>query len=136
VIILQTLPAVAIALYGRWLHRWALVAGWLAGMAYGMYLLYLIPNPASHHAHFGGSALTLDKLDVFGWRPFGGSQVQIYVGFVALVVNLAVAVLLTVALRAASVSNGTDETAPDDYHADEHDERVKPPPAGVEEVLG
>jgi hypothetical protein len=34
------------------------------------------------------------------------------------------------------VSNGTDETAPDDYHADEHDERVKPPPAGVEEVLG
>jgi SSS family solute:Na+ symporter len=136
VIILQTLPAVAIALYGRWLHRWALVAGWVAGMAYGVYLLYLIPNPASHRAHFGGSALTLDKLDLFGWRPFGGSQVQIYVGFVALVVNLAVAVLLTVALRAAAVSNGTDETAPGDYHADEHDERVKPPLTGVGEVLG
>jgi len=27
VIILQTLPAVAIALYTRWLHRWALTKG-------------------------------------------------------------------------------------------------------------
>ena len=47
VIILQTLPAVAIALYTRWLHRWALVAGWVVGMGYGLYLLYLIPNPAA-----------------------------------------------------------------------------------------
>ena len=47
VIILQTLPAVAIALYTRWLHRWALVAGWAVGMGYGLYLLYLIPNPAA-----------------------------------------------------------------------------------------
>ena len=47
VIILQTLPAVAIALYTRWLHRWALIAGWVVGMGYGLYLLWLIPNPAS-----------------------------------------------------------------------------------------
>ncbi len=64
VIILQTLPAVAIALYTRWLHRWALVAGWVAGMALGMYLLYVIPNPAANKAHFGGSALALDKLSL------------------------------------------------------------------------
>ena len=57
VIILQTLPAVAIALYTRWLHRWALIAGWAVGMAWGLYLLYLIPNPATGTAHFGGSAL-------------------------------------------------------------------------------
>ena len=93
VIILQTLPAVAIALYTRWLHRWALVAGWVVGMGYGMYLLYLIPNPAAKRLHFGGSALALDKLTLLGWHPFAGSQVQIYVGFVALVVNLVVAVV-------------------------------------------
>jgi SSS family solute:Na+ symporter len=128
VIILMTLPAVAISLYTRWLHKWALVAGWAAGMAYGMYLLYLIPNPASAHLHFGGSALSLAKLTLFGWHPFGASKVQIYVGFVALVINLVVAVLVTLVLRARKVPNGSDETAPSDYHADEA--------TGVPEELG
>lgn len=131
VIILQTLPAVAIALYTRWLHRWALVAGWLVGMAYGMYLLYLIPNPTTQKAHFGGSALTLDKLTVFGWHPFAGSQVQIYVGFVALILNLVVAVVLSAVLHALKVGNGTDATEGPDYHADEDSKRLKP----VAEVL-
>jgi solute:Na+ symporter, SSS family len=126
VIILQTLPAVAIALYTRWLHRWALVAGWVVGMAYGMYLLYLIPNPAAAKAHFGGSALTLDKLTVFGWHPFAGSTVQIYVGFVALVVNLVIAVVVSVVLHAMKVRQGTDETHGADYHADEGSERLRP----------
>ena len=126
VIILQTLPAVAIALYTRWLHRWALVTGWLVGMAYGMYLLYLIPNPAANKAHFGGSALTLDKLTVFGWHPFAGSQVQIYVGFVALILNLVVAVVVSAVLHALKVGNGADATQGPDYHADEDSKRLKP----------
>jgi SSS family solute:Na+ symporter len=126
VIILQTLPAVAIALYTRWLHRWALVAGWAAGLAYGLYLLYQIPNPAAKKLHFGGSALPLGKLDVFGWHPFAGSSVQIYVGFVALVLNLLVAVLVTVVLRRTGSPEGTDATAVEDYHVDEDSPRVKP----------
>jgi len=126
VIILQTLPAVAIALYTRWLHRWALLAGWVVGMTYGMYLLSIIPNPATGRRHFGGSALTLDKLTILGWHPFAGSTVQIYVGFVALVVNLVVAVVVTWLLRAAGVFNGPDQTAPADYHADEGSPRLKP----------
>ena len=131
VIILQTLPAVAIALYTRWLHRWALVAGWVVGMGYGLYLLWLIPNPASGKAHFGGSALTLDKLTLFGWHPFAGSPVQIYVGFVALVLNLVVAVLVTLALRAGHVGDGEDATHPADYHADEGSQRLRPVAAAV-----
>jgi SSS family solute:Na+ symporter len=119
VIILQTLPAVAIALYSRWLHRWALVTGWAVGMGYGLYLLYLIPNPAAGRAHFGGSALALDKLTLLGWHPFAGSQVQVYVGFVALLLNLIVAVVLTPVLRGRQVAEGADATAPPDYHADE-----------------
>ncbi len=126
VVILQTLPAVAIALYTRWLHRWALVAGWVAGMGYGMYLLYQIPNVAAKKAHFGGSALTLDKLDLLGWQPFAGSTLQIYVGFVALAVNLLVAVLVTLVLRRTGTSAGADATSPQDYHADEGSSRVKP----------
>jgi SSS family solute:Na+ symporter len=123
VIILQTLPAVAVALYTRWLHRWALIAGWLVGLSYGLYLLYQIPNPAAKRLHFGGSALTLDRLSVFGWHLFPGSRVQIYVGFVALVVNLVVTVIASVALRAAAVSNGTDTTTQSDYHADEESDQ-------------
>jgi solute:Na+ symporter, SSS family len=36
--ILQTLPSVVIGLYTRWFHRWALIAGWAAGMATGTYM--------------------------------------------------------------------------------------------------
>jgi SSS family solute:Na+ symporter len=131
VIILQTLPAVAIALYTRWLHRWALVAGWVVGMGYGLFLLYLIPNPAANRLHFGGSALALDKLTLLGWHPFAGSQVQIYVGFVATVLNLLVAVILSPILRGRS-AEGTDATSPADYHADEGSERLRP----VAEAVG
>ncbi|MBB4904413.1 monocarboxylate uptake permease MctP [Actinophytocola algeriensis] len=127
VIILQTLPAVAIALYTKWLHRWALIAGWAVGMGWGMVLLYQIPNPASGRMHFGGSALALDKLNIFGWVPFDGSKVQIYVGFVALIANLLVAVIVTLIIRRMkNVSNGDDDTMGDDYHVDEHDENLRP----------
>ncbi|MGO1053920.1 monocarboxylate uptake permease MctP [Crossiella sp. CA198] len=125
VIILQTLPAVAIALYTRWFHRWGLVAGWIAGMGYGLYLLYLIPNPAAGRAHFGGSALTLDKLSLLGWEPFAGSKTQIYVGFIALVVNLVVAIIGTLIARQLKAFNGTDETKGEDYHADDGDPSLK-----------
>jgi solute:Na+ symporter, SSS family len=91
-----------------------------------MILLYQIPNPASGRAHFGGSALALDKLNIFGWQPFEGSTVQIYVGFVALAANLLVAVIVTLVIRRMKVSNGTDETTGEDYHVDEHDENLRP----------
>ncbi|GAB2764151.1 monocarboxylate uptake permease MctP [Amycolatopsis magusensis] len=125
VIILQTLPAVALSLYTRWFHIWGLVAGWVVGMGWGMILLYNIPNPASGKAHFGGSALALDKIDLFGWQPFIGSTVQIYVGVVALAANLVVAVLVTVVARRMKVNNGTDQTSGPDYHVDEHDKNLR-----------
>jgi SSS family solute:Na+ symporter len=126
VMILQTLPAVAIALYTRWFHVYGLIAGWIAGMGYGMYLLYNIANPAAGKAHFGGSALPLDKLSLLGWHPFAGSAVQIYVGVVAIAANLVVAVLVTLIAKRARWFNGTDQTQADDYHVDEDSDRVKP----------
>ena len=129
VIILQTLPAVAIALYTRWLHSIALMAGWVVGLAWGLFLLWTIPNPATGREHFGGSALTLSQLSVFGWHPFN-STLQIYVGIVALAANLLVAVVVTLVLRATRVREGRDTTIGRDYHADENDPELRPVAAG------
>ncbi|OLZ55663.1 sodium:solute symporter [Amycolatopsis coloradensis] len=125
VLILQTLPAVAISLYTRWFHRWGLIAGWIVGIGWGLIMLYNIPNAATGKSHFGGSALSMGNLSIFGWHPFSGSQLQIYVGFVALVANLLIAVVFTVVARQMKVFNGTDDTAPEDYHADEHDKDLR-----------
>src|SRR3989440_8796088 len=117
VIILQTLPAVAIGLYTRWLHRWGLVAGWAAGMAVGLWMLYQIPNAATKHAHFGGSAFPLSKW--FDPTSIGlNAKATMYVGFVAVLFNIAVAVVVTLICRAAKAPDGVDMTAPDDYTAD------------------
>jgi SSS family solute:Na+ symporter len=126
VLILQTLPSVAIALYTRWFHKAGLIAGWIVGMGWGLIMLYGIPNPANGKLHFGGSALAMGNLSVFGWHPFAGSTVQIYPGFVALVANIVVAAVVTVIARRLKWQSGTDETEPEDYHADEHDKNLRP----------
>ena len=119
VIILQTLPAVALGLYTRWFHRGALIAGWVAGMSLGVWMLYQIPNAVTKRAHFGGSAFPLEKFGIDDPRT-------IFVGFVAVALNLLVAVLATFVLRAAKTPDGGDATRPDDYLADEGDPRVQP----------
>ncbi|MEV4625527.1 monocarboxylate uptake permease MctP [Micromonospora sp. NPDC049523] len=119
VIILQTLPAVALGLYTRWFHRGALIAGWAAGMGLGMWMLYQIPNAASKRAHFGGSNFPLEKFGL-------DTPKTIYVGLVAVALNLLVAAILTLLLRALRVTEGPDGTTRDDYFADETDPRKIP----------
>jgi solute:Na+ symporter, SSS family len=118
VVILQTAPSVALGLYTRWLHRGGLIAGWAAGMAMGLWMLYNIPNAATKRAHFGGSAFPLSK---FGFD----TPKTIYVGFIAVLVNLLVAVIVTFILRATKTPDGVDGTTPDDYFADEGDPRLE-----------
>ena len=110
VIILQTLPSVALGLYTRRFHKLGLIAGWTAGMVAGLWMLYTVPNPATHHAHFGGSAFNLSNI--------GGPNVTIYAGFVAVLVNLAVVFIATAIARAAKIPDGTDATAANDYPVD------------------
>nr|BFE61006.1 sodium:solute symporter [Dactylosporangium thailandense] len=116
VIILQTIPAGFIGLLTNWFHRLALIAGLVAGLAAGVVMLYRIPQAGPGgtiaKAHFGGSITTIG-----GW--------PVYVGIVALLVNLAVAVAGTLLLRAARVRPGRDLTRPDDYDADADDPMVK-----------
>jgi SSS family solute:Na+ symporter len=117
VLILQTLPAVALGLFTRWFHRVGLIAGWIAGLSAGLAMLYTIPNPATHHAHFGGSAFALSKLGL----PW---DVPVYTGFLAVLVNLVVAALVTVIARAARVPDGQDATVASDFFADEGDPKL------------
>jgi SSS family solute:Na+ symporter len=101
--ILQTFPSVVIGLYTRWFHRAALIWGWAAGMAYGTFQAYR--TPGGGQAHFGGSAAS-----VFGHVT--------YIAITALIVNLAVAAVLTVVFRKFGLRDGYDETKPGDYTFD------------------
>jgi SSS family solute:Na+ symporter len=119
VVILQTLPVVAIPLYTRWFHIGGLLAGWAVGMAWGLSMFYSLPSSTPGGAkHFGDTALELGKLSILGWEPFPGSQNQIYTGFVALLGNLVVASMITIILRKLGVPNGSDETRAGDYHSE------------------
>ena len=116
--ILQTLPTIVIGLYTRWMHRWALLAGWAVGMAWGTYAAYSTETPGKPGSHFGGS---VGPLEVFGVHI---SDRLVYFGVTALALNLVVAVIGTLLLRSANVSGGRDETDPRDYHADAGDRGV------------
>jgi SSS family solute:Na+ symporter len=109
--ILQTLPAIVIGLYTRWMHRWALFAGWAAGMVWGTWQAYSVTSPTQ--AHFGGPLM-----------DFPGTNTRLYLGLVAFLLNLVVAVVLTVVLRSLKVGEGVDRTLPSDYLADAGDNGV------------
>lgn len=94
---LQIVPAAAFGLYTRWFHRRALLAGWIAGMAWAASMAYNDGYKPLYPLHFGSASLTG------------------YVGFYALVLNLAVAAAGTLVLNAARVSPGRDLTQAADY---------------------
>ncbi len=111
--ILQTFPAIVFSLYTRWFHKWALLAGWAAGMIYGTVNAYQVINPVTGK-HFGGSLTEIPGLGEMG-----------YIAMTAFAINLVIAVVLSLALNAAKVTNGADETTPGDYFADAGDPRVE-----------
>ncbi len=129
VLILQTLPAVGLGLMTRWFHRGALIAGWVAGMVAGMWMLWLIPQAVVTangvkviREHFGGSAFPLSNLGL-------DTKTTIYVGFIAVAVNIAVAIAATVVLRARGVADGLDSTLPEAYLVEAGDEKTPARPS-------
>ncbi|MHB8958024.1 MAG: monocarboxylate uptake permease MctP [Candidatus Limnocylindrales bacterium] len=96
--ILQTLPAVFLALYVRRLDAWAVGAGWLAGMVTGTWWLVA-----------GGFSSSLASFPVGG---AGGTK--LYIGFVAFLVNIVVVAVGTAVvtyLRRATEENAEAATA-------------------------
>jgi solute:Na+ symporter, SSS family len=109
---LQTLPAVMIALYTRWFHRWGLLAGWAVGMVAGTWI-----------------AASQDFAPVWQLPVL---DVTAYTALVALALNLLVSAVVTVVLRDRGRADERDETRPEDY--DELEETREPAPtvaAGV-----
>jgi solute:Na+ symporter, SSS family len=111
--VLQTFPAIVIGLYTRWFHRWAVLAGWAAGMVYGTWTAYGVASPTQ--AHFGGPL-----------AEFPGTSTKVYIAATAFLINLIVTIVLTVVLRATNVDPGVDQTSPADYTADVDDPGVEP----------
>ncbi|GID30913.1 SSS family solute:Na+ symporter [Paractinoplanes brasiliensis] len=124
VVIMQTLPAVALGLYTNWFHRWALGLGMGAGLVLGVFMLWQVPKLGGADGrevvreHFGGSAWPLNNLGF-------DTDATIYVGIVALLANLIVAAAATPVLRALDIPDGRDETREHDYVADEGDPTVR-----------
>ena len=79
--------------------------------------------PVITREHFGGSAFPLSKLGF-------DTKMTIYAGFVAVLVNVVVAIIVTLVLRAMHVADGEDETRNAEYVADRGDKRVHELPAG------
>jgi SSS family solute:Na+ symporter len=110
--ILQTLPAIVIGLYTRWMHRWALLVGWAAGMLWGTWLAYGVASPAQEH--FGGPLTN-----------FPGTETKVYIALLAFLLNLVLAIALTMVFRAMKLDEGVDQTRGQDYHVDAGDPGVE-----------
>jgi solute:Na+ symporter, SSS family len=128
--ILQTFVAIVAGLFTRWFHRWALLAGWAVGMIYGTITAYQqkVPNvvtklvdgepqvTVSGERHFGSPLATF---------PF--TDTKVYIALTALLLNILVAVALTVIFRAMNASAGVDHTDPEDYYSDAPSDAVLAP---------
>jgi solute:Na+ symporter, SSS family len=118
VVILMTLPSIVFGLFTRWFHGRALLAGLLVGLGTGLYMLYDTPNPTTGKEHFGGSQFALSKLGF-------DSDSTIYTGILAVAINIVVAVVVTVVLRALRRhDDGRDATEPADYHLEAGDRQL------------
>ena len=81
--VLQTLPALFLAIFVPWLDRWAVIAGWAVGIAWGTYGLIQEGFSASTHT-----------------LTFFGHSVTLYIALYALVANLIVAFVGSAIARA------------------------------------
>jgi len=115
VLILQTFPAIVGGLYTRYFHRWALLAGWAAGIAYGGIVAWQQSSAALHQNHFAS------QVALIPW-----THQKAYIAVTALVVNLVVLVVANFVLRAVKAPAGVDATSAADYdHEEEHAEPLE-----------
>jgi SSS family solute:Na+ symporter len=112
--ILQVFPMIVFGLFTRWFHRWALLAGWLAGEIFGTIAAYNVATPTT--SHWAGST------DL----EFGHT---VYIGLSAFILNVVIVVILTLVFRAVRLPEGADETLPQQYTADPADGQAPAPAA-------
>ncbi len=96
--IIQTLPAVFFGLYTRWLDPRALLIGWAAGIGTGTWMAWMLA--------FKGSIWPL---------TIAGYTVPGYAAFYTVILNIVIAVVLTIAFKIASKTRHADVTIASDY---------------------
>ena len=107
--IIQTLPAVIIGLYTRWLDYRALLAGWAAGMLIGTMMV------ASH-----GFKSSLFTLNLFGY------ELTAFVAVYAFLANIVVCYVGTLIVQALKLPASPDATQPNDYEDDDEPAPLRP----------
>jgi SSS family solute:Na+ symporter len=95
--IIQTLPAVVLGLYTRWLNQWALLIGWAAGIVTGTWMAASVNFAAAF------------PLNIAGITAPG------YIAVWTLILNLIVTVVLTAVFNVLGAAKAPDETAAADY---------------------
>ena len=94
----QTIPAVIVGLYTRWLNPWALIIGWAAGLIAGTWMA------ASLSFQSAVFPLAVDGFTVPG-----------YAALYALAINFAVSIVLSLLFNQILAIRGTDLTSAADY---------------------
>ena len=94
----QTIPAVIVGLYTRWLNPWALIIGWAAGLIAGTWMA------ASLSFQSAVFPLAVDGFTVPG-----------YAALYALGINFAVSIVFSLLLNPILATRGTDQTSTADY---------------------
>ncbi|MHB1667605.1 MAG: monocarboxylate uptake permease MctP [Thiomonas sp.] len=98
ILILQTFPAIVSGIYTRWFDAKALLLGWAAGLAWGIW------------------AASLNGFKTSGYAlHIAGMVIPAYIGLYALVVNFVVAVVATIVVRFLGMANDKDATVAADY---------------------
>ena len=98
--IIQTLPAVMIGAFTRWLNDWALLAGWAVGSGAGTMMAVATHLTPTYPLHLAGYTLPG------------------YTAFYTVILNLALAVALTPVFNALGARRtGADETVALDYQS-------------------
>ena len=93
--IIQTLPAVLIGLYTRWLNPWALLTGWAVGIGTGTVMAYAVGFKAIYALHLFGITIPC------------------YAALATLILNVGVSVVLSGLFNLAG--RGADATQAADY---------------------
>jgi SSS family solute:Na+ symporter len=97
IFIIQTLPSVLLGLYTRKLHPTALLIGWAAGMGAGTWMF-----------------VAMKFTTTFPLKLFG-TVVPSYAALISLILNVAVAVVLSAVFNALSNTPRVDATLAEDY---------------------
>jgi SSS family solute:Na+ symporter len=96
--IIQTFPAIALSVFTRFFNGWALLTGWAAGIATATWLAAL--------NHFAGAIYPFHILGVI---------LPSYIAFATVLLNAAIAAILSLPLNALASDRARDETTAADY---------------------